>query len=479
MSHQDNQTKYQYDSDFQQEILQFTVTDLKYGHKAIPLFESHYFTLVEHIVLAEALKRYYAKKFIVPSAPVLKEEVRQMLRTKAWESQVDPKEKENIFKIIKRIYLRPVKDAEGIYESCKMYARYSAFKTTLEDINLEDFSSYEQYHKNVYKAVNTGTELTEDLGMFFLADARSRLIRRADSPPGHPTPWWQLNALMNNGGTSIGMVIVVMGEEKKFKTGWMLNTALGYLKRGKVYLYADFENGENSLGLRLDQAVSNTDRKGTLETKNNKKLLKLIRQYRRFGGELIVRRFNAGQTAADIEAYAKMVYETKGIKIQGLFCDYPDIMGAINGEKTEDKRISQVYLDLKNLANNLELEAVYCPSHITREAAKTNNKKKKSTDASKAQDKARHADMTLSIEQDDIEREVGIIRIEVVSQRDGPQDGRCYYYANLAKQKIKELNKAQVEEINDLRAEEGQVESREPKEDEEKIKKKQKKLSDV
>ena len=474
-----NHDKYNFDTDFQQEILQFVVTDIAYGYKAIPLFESHYFTLIEHMAISEALKKYYDKKFIVPSQAVLKDQIKRMLRTKAWEGNVDGKEYENILKILKKIYLRPVKDAETIYDNIKLFAQFSAFKSEMEAIDLNSFDQYQAYSARINKAVNLGTNLTEDKGMFFIKDAKSRIIRRADNPPGHPTPWRQINDLLNNKGTSVGNIITIMGEEKKFKTGFLINTALGYLRRGKVVLYADLENGENSLGLRLDQNVSNVDRQGLLQRENDKKLLKMIRRYARFGGELIVKRFPAGTSTVQLEQYIDNLYREHGLVVTDMFIDYPDIMGDTlgTGAAEETKKIGQVYLDLKNLGDKKKITSMWCPSHITRDSAKA-GKKRRTTDQAKSQDKSRHADMNLSIEQDDAEREAGIMRVELVSQRDGPQDGRAYFSASLAKQKIKELSKQQVEEIEALKASEDYGTS-EPKEDSEEVKKKKKKLRDL
>src|ERR1700759_2288417 len=109
--------KYQFDVDFQQEILQFTVTDLKSGHKALELFKSEYFTLIPHTLIAEALKKYYAKKYIVPSKAVLKEEIRQIFRRKEWQRVLMDSDKEQTFKAVDRIYRRPVKDALTIYDA--------------------------------------------------------------------------------------------------------------------------------------------------------------------------------------------------------------------------------------------------------------------------------------------------------------------------------------------------------------------------
>lgn len=477
---------YQFDTEFQQEILQFVATDLKSGIKAIPLFESDYFVLVEHSIIAEAFKRYYDKKFIVPSKAILKEELKAMLKTKRWQSLLLPGDKEKVNKVVNRIYAKPVRNAESVYELIKQYSQFVAFKNYLEDIDIQDFSKYPTHAPNIQKALTKGTSLTDSKGVFLIRDAKSRVTRRADSPPGFPTPFWQINRLLNNGGTSHGNVIVVMGEEKKFKTGFLLNVARGYLKKGKVILIADFENGEDALGTRADQSVVGTDRKSILSDKGTEeKLLKMLRRYGRFGGEVIIKRFPAGENTIAVGNYIKSVKDEFNLEVKIALIDYPDVMGDTKGHSDEVKRIGQVYLDLKNLGDEFELEAIYAPSHITREAAKETGKKRRSSDASKAQDKSRHADMTYSIEQSDEEREAGVMRLELVNQRDGPQDGRAYFFIDFEKQRLKECTKAQAEAFEALRRESSEAKDtpRTPRvsdEEREKNRKKNlKKVSDV
>lgn len=450
--------KFSFDTDFQQEILQFTVTDLKSGFKALELFEPEYFTLTEHAIIAEALRRYYKRKFIVPSQPVLKEELRQLFRLKQWQSLLLKDDKEKVFKIVRKIYIRPVKDADTIYSSCQAFAQMCSLKDILEKVDLNDVASYQRFGGDINKAINRGLNLKEDKGTFILRDAKARAIRRQDTPPGFPTPWWQLNELFNNGGTSDGNIIVILGPAKRFKTGVLLNTARGYLKRGNIVFYADMENGENSLATRIEQAIINKDRKTLLSGDVDKDLLKMIRKYLRFGGELIVKRFPAGSTTTHFKTYMNTTLKDEGLIPNVMICDYPDIMNDSNNSQDEVKRISQVYLDLKNLAEEQSLKCIWCPSHITREGDSRQGKKFKQNDIAKALDKIRHADMILGVNQNEDEKAAGIVRVEVVDQRDGLSDGRVWLFADLNKQRVKEFNKAQVQAREEMIREENNEE---------------------
>jgi hypothetical protein len=443
---------YSFGIDFQQEILQFTVTDLRYGFKAIDLFRTDYFTTIPHSIIAEALIRFYKKKFYVPSLPVIKEEIRQIFKLRQWANLITEPDKEKVFKILKKIYAKPVRNAETIYEACKKFAQYSAFKDELEKVDLDNFDQYTEYQSRIQKAINIGTDLKEDKGLFVLRDVKSRVIRRVDTPPGKPTPWRQLNKLFNNGGTAIGNVIVVMGEEKKFKTGMLLNTARGYLKRGEVILYADFENGEDALGNRIDQGLVGSTRSELLSQKFDKQLMKIARKYARFGGEIIIKRFPAGSTTAHIAAYSQKCRDEYGLNITVALIDYPDVMGSTDHQTDETKRISQVYLDIKNLSETEKWYAVWCPSHLQRKDKDNKRKKVSTADIAKAIDKVRHADVVLSAEQDADEREAGIMRMELIVQRDGPPEGRVYFWVDVEKQRLKEFTTTDVEEMERIKA---------------------------
>lgn len=444
------QNHYTFGEELQEEILQFAVTDIKNGFKAVELFESDYFSKLDHIIIAESLKRYYKERYSVPSAAVLEETIKDMLKQKQWKQYVKPADKANITKLIKKLYKKPVKNPEVIYELCKNFARFCSLKEVMENFNIHNFEDYKDLETKIHKATSVGIELNEDKGTFVLADAVSRVNRRRDAPPGHPTPFRQLNALLNSGGTGIGNVIVVLGPAKRFKTGLLLNAARGYLKRGEVVVVFDLENGEDALSMRVDQSILNVDRKGLLAgIETDKKLLKQLRMYKRFGGELVIKRLSAGSTTADMSKYLTWLYDTHGLVARHLIVDYPDVMNDSKSSKDETTRIGQVYIDLKNLASDFGIYSTWCPSHVNREGDKAQGKKFKATDLSKAIDKVRHADIILGVQQSEEEKEGNIIRLEIIDQRDGVGEGRIWLHGSLATQRIKELSVSQVKELEE------------------------------
>lgn len=437
-------TKFEFDIEFQMEILKFTVNDIRYGQKIIPLYRPSYFELIEHSVVATAVERYFKKTGRVPSKPVLIEEVKAVLKLREFRDNLSPQDKEASRKLITKLYRGGVKDPVGVYEKVKEFARFCATREVLEDVNLEDFQTYPEVLRSLTKAINTGVELEDNRGIFIIKDARSRISSRKISSVFFPTPFWQINRLLNNGGTATGNIIVVFAPAKRFKTGFLLNLARGYLRLRKRVLVADFENGEDSLATRVDQSIANTTRKELLSGNVDDYLMKTARKYARFGAELVIKRFKAGETAADIGSYIRILKDEHNIQITDLIVDYPDVMGDSRGTQDDTQRISWVYIDLKNLGQEFELNSIWAPSHVNRGGEKNQNSRFSAADSSKSIDKVRHADMLLGINQDDNERDNNVLRIELVDQRDGPNSGRAMFYLDADRQRLREFT---VEEV--------------------------------
>lgn len=58
---------------------------------------------------------------------------------------------------------------------------------------------------------------------------------------------------------------------------------------------------------------------------------------------------------------------SQGIDIRVLFVDYAAKLASIVGDKEDFDRISNVYIDLSNLAEDLNLDIIWTANHITRE----------------------------------------------------------------------------------------------------------------
>lgn len=457
MSKKLGKNKFEFGTDFQELILQYTLTDPN-GHKALALYEDTYFTLTHHSIIAYALKKYYKKNKRIPEEPYLREHLRVLyMQDNVLVNNILEEDRELISSTIKHLYAKPVSDSNEVITKCINFARYVKFKGELEKVDISQYDSYESAITNLKAANNIGIELENDYGTFLVKGMNDRAHKRDQMHEVNPTPFHQLNSLLNSGGLTQGSVIVILGREKRFKTGFLINTVRGYMRLQKIGIYIDLENGEASISTRTEQSLYNKEQKEISSGDYDNDLIKMFRKYKRLGSEIIIKRFPALSTTMDtVQKWVDKLWIDHGIKPHYAIIDYGLLLGAISGKQDDFGRISDSFLDIKNFAAHNKLEAVYTAAHTTREAAKREGTTYVSTDIAKCIDIPRHVDAIFGLQENEDEQDAGVMRLEIVEQRNGMRNGNCLFWVDIPKQRIKEFTKA---EIKEYRAQTGQNET--------------------
>lgn len=442
-----NEDKFEFGTEFQETLLQYTVSD-RNGYKALNLYKDQYFTLLEHQVIAKTLKLFYERKKQLPADKIiLREFLRQLYLTKDFQGALTASDKKLIHRVVTKIYSGPVKGGDDIFDEAVKFARYIDLKHTLEHINLTDYAQYENFATKIRKSITIGNEFKKERGTFLFGDLKRRQFNRQLTDGVSPTPFWQLNRLTNGGGYDKGSVIVIMGPEKRFKTGMLVNVSKAYLKRRKKVLYIDLENGQESLATRVEQSIMRKTKRDILSGKYDNEIQKKFRKFKRLGSEMDIKRMPAYSTTCNnIQNYVDEQYNEYGIRYDVILIDYVVLLGSISGKKDDVDRISDAYVDLKNLVAFNKFETCWTAHHITREGKKRTATCYHSNDAAKCIDVTRHVDAIIGINQNDGEREAGIVRLEIVEQRDGVRDGRAYFWLDIPTQSAIEFNKHEVDD---------------------------------
>jgi len=445
-----NKQKFSFGTEFQEAILHYIIYD-KNGFKALDLCEDYYFTLIAHHVIAHALKIFYKKKKRIPSKPVLKEVLRDSYNTKKLGEMVLEEDKQEVDRIIERLYNNPLRDADEILENVVKFARYVNVKSDLEDMDPLDYNNYNTFASKIQTSINIGNNFDEDDGTFLVKDFGIRRYNREEDGK-FPTPYWQINNWLTGGGLSPASLVVIASEAKRFKTGFFINLARGYMRMKKKVVIFDFENGEKAFTTRAEQSMMRATQPDLLSGVLDDRLAKVLRKYKRLGAEIVIKRFPAYKTTSnDLQAWMDMIYLKYGIKFDQAIVDYADLMGATSGRTDDDKRISDVYVDLKNLAadprNNLE--TIWTASHVTREGAEKRRKTKYvANDLSKAIDKIRHCDLAIGLQETDEEVEAGVMRAEVMDGRETIRNAHALFWIDIALQNLREFTKAELNEYH-------------------------------
>ncbi len=446
-----SEEKFQFDQDFQENLLHYTTSD-KNGHRALQLYEDTYFGLIEHQIIAKALKNYFKRKKKIPqSKAVLREQLRQMYMTKDFITALTAEDKNRITKIVNKMYKGNVKDGDDILDATVKFAQYIKLKDTVEQVNLTDFGKYDIFADRVRKAITIGNEFKEQKGILLVKGIKDRQYQRKMNEDIIPTPFHQVNRLTNGGGFTKGTVIVLIGPEKEFKTGFLINVARKYLGSRKRVLYIDLENGQKALSLRLEQSIMRKTKLEIMSGEFDDKVLKQFRKYARLKAEVDIKRFPAyTTTCTNIQAYIDDQYREEGIRYTDIVIDYGALLGAISGNKDDTARISDAYIDIKNLTEYNQFDTCWTANHIVRTADIRFATQFRSSDTAKCIDIVRHVDVAFGYNRNDMDIQAGNARLEIIDQRDGVSKGAAVFKVDYPKQRADEMTRQEIKDYWDL-----------------------------
>lgn len=437
-----NKIKFSFTTEFQLEILRFLVQD-KDGGLVVKRVKPSYLVLIEHSIIAEGLVKFFKKNNKVPSKNILKQEIKELLEGKNYVDLVTQEDVPNINKIIDDLYNTPLQDSEYIRDRIYQFSTYVEMKNLNESFDLENFDQYEEYSKKFDRILQNSKPKAEDEPLYLIKDLAQRQFKRKVDPDVIPSPYKQLNDLTNAGGFPSGSVLVLLDKPKAKKTFFLVNLAKGYLRMKKSVLYIDTENGKNQIMDRIIQSSINVSKKDLYTGDFDKKEASHIRKLSRFGVELVIERVPAMITDCNYIRDLIDKLRSQGINIQVVIIDYAAKLASIARDKDDFDRISNVYVDIQNLADEENLDCIWTANHITREGAKHRETRYEENDISGAISIVRNAQGIYGLNATPQEEAEGIQRLEIVVQRDGLPFGRAVFKVDVEHQRAVELTKEQ------------------------------------
>lgn len=440
--------KFPYTLDFQWDLVKYICQE-KNGESILKLVKDEFFEDTDHAVIIKALHKFYKKYQRVPGAVILKEYLVDILNSKDFINLLDDKERNTILKLSAKAYTEELKDTDIIKEKAIKFYNYSQLKPIVENVDLTDYYNYDQFSEKISKAIKDPDEEEKIKSSFLIQDITSRQLHRQDTPHILPTPFRQINALTNAGGYSKGSIIVILDKPKKSKTATMINLARGYMRMRKKILYVDMENGKDEILVRLEQSIANKTKSEVLSGEFDKVIQKQLRKYRRLGSELVAERFIANVTTCNhLRVFLHMLKAEYNFVPEILLIDYAAKMAAESGAKDDNQRISDVFIELSNLAVEFDIEHIWTPHHINREGEKREQYRYEGTDIAKCIDIVRHAQAIWGLNRTPDEENQGVMRMEIVEQRDGKPKGRALFQFSQEKQRFEEFTTSQRREYD-------------------------------
>jgi len=437
---------------FQEAILRFALNNSD-GYKVLEFVRNQNFALLEHATTMYTVEKAHKKWGRIPAYHIMVELLEETFKERDFANSLGDEDRDVIRELLRELYKAPAKDGDILLEEVAKFGSFVELKDTLERVDLTDYESYGNFSTSVQKAIDIADVNEEKGGIFLIKDIRSRQMRRQEKSSVIPTPWRQVNNLTSAGGYGYGDIIVIMDRPKNLKTFALIQWARGYMRMKKKVLVFDLENGEDNLSMRLEQSVAKVDKKTLLKGGDtDKKVQKVLRRYKRMGGEVYIRRLPAYSTTQHMQTVIDEIYREWGMKFDVLIVDYIALMNSLGRKRDSDETtvIGQAYVDIANLALKNKFEHVVTAMHVVRSAYVRSETCYIENDVAKAIDIIRHAHAIYGLNRTVEEIEAGIVRMEVVAQRDGIPNGRAYFNADASIQRWEELTKAQIREVEEL-----------------------------
>lgn len=444
-----SKTKFTFSPEFQLEILRYIIKD-KEGGLILKRIKPNYLVLIEHSIICEGIIKYYKKQNKIPSENVLKEVIKELLEGKQYADLVTKDDIPNIDKVISNLYHLPLSDADYIKEKIYQFSTYVEMKNLNDSFDLDNFEQYEEYSRKIEKILQKSKPKKEDEPAYMIRDIVERQFKRQSEPSVIPCPFRQMNALTNAGGYPEHSVNVILDKPKAKKTFFMVNLARGYLRMGKSVYYVDTENGKDQILDRFIQSSINKTKKELYSGEYDKLESKHLRKLARFGVELVVERVPAMITDCNHIRDKIVKFRNQGIDIKVLFVDYAGKLASIARDKEDFDRISNVYIDLQNLAEELNLEIVWTAHHITREGKKHRATRYDENDISGSIAIIRNAQTIFGLNSTAQEEQDDILRAELVVQRDGLPSGRALFKCDVERQRCTEFTGEQRKQYDEV-----------------------------
>lgn len=438
-----NKEQFSFSTDFQLEVLRFIIKD-KDGITALSRIKPGYLTLIEHSVIADALLSFSKKHNRIPGQPILKESINNLLESKNYVDLVTKEDVSSIISLVDNLYNKPLKDGDIIKDKIYKFAAYVEVKNLTESFDLTSFDQYGEYADKISQIIQKSKPEEKDAPLMMVRDTVKRQFDRQANPSVVPTPFRQINDLTNGGGYPKGSIVVLLDKAKARKSFTLINIARAYLSRQRNVLYIDVENGDLQIMERMVQSTLKKTKKEMMSGEYDTLEKKHLRKYKRLGSEFVVKWLPAMvANANDIADVIRDLRLTHGININVLVIDFAGKLASLRKDGDDFERISNVYIDLQNMAIAEDIDCIYTAQHITREGSKHKETKYEENDISGAISIIRNAQAIWGLNSTAEEEENNILRMEAVVQRDGPSFGRALFNMNPDTQRMDEFSKTQ------------------------------------
>jgi replicative DNA helicase len=315
---------------------------------------------------------------------------------------------------LKEAYKHSDDELQYVEEEFTAFCKNQQLKAALlNSVDLLNSGEYDSIRYLIDSALKAGTD--RNIGHEYNKDIETRY--REDYRPTIPTPWPDINNLMQ-GGFGPGDLGIVFGNPGGGKSWLMVAMAAHAVRMGYNVVYYTLELGEDYVGKRFDCYLTGVDIEHIGE--HRKRVDEMVEN---LTGNLIIKEYPPKMASVStLRAHLQKCVDSE-VKPDLVIIDYIDYLKAASNKFAERKdEIDDVYVACKGLAKELKIPII-SPSQVNRMGAKDDVIE--GDKAAGSYDKIMVSDFCMSLSRKKEDKLNGTGRIHIMKNRYG-MDGMTF-----------------------------------------------------
>ncbi|MBO6511841.1 MAG: AAA family ATPase [Roseibium sp.] len=405
---------YEFDAEFQQKIGALVLRDTAFLKKTNGLIDPRYFENEAVGAVVGSVLDYFETHKKAPSTAVVSQVIKDAIAKKRIRKDLIP----DVKAVIADLFKADLSDGSFVADQVAEFAKHQALThAIMESVNHLDKGDYSKIESLIKAASQVGVDEATNHYDFWeqveaRTDVRKSIAAGTAKLDGITTGCEELDKRLYHHGWGRKELSLLMGAAKAGKSMGLGHFAACANLAGYHVLYVTLENSQEVTADRLDANISNIS-VGVLKDKPIAVKDELVKAQKK-AGRFEILEYASGCLKPSALRRAIDGFRANGKLFDLIVVDYADIMAPehYTGDLREDMR--QIYLALRAIAHE-ENAAVLTATQTNREGAKS--AVAKATDVAEDFNKIRTADIVLSINSTEQERQSGEARIFFAAAR--------------------------------------------------------------
>ncbi|AZF89214.1 DNA helicase [Bacillus phage vB_BthM-Goe5] len=376
------------------------------------------------IELAQVLRLFYQTN----SASITEAALTTLVEAKLDRQKADAEKQQEYFDTISELYdIRDSSDDEVIDEALskhiKRYMRIELLKKAAMKLDDEVFQDKLADELRYILSLDITGGNDKIINVIDDKEYKRRLLETVQSNT-IPTGFKELDRL-NGGGLAKGELGLVSALSGSGKTLFLTNLATSYVKQGYNVLFIALEELENRMVLRFEQAMLSQSRadiitNGVLNEDAFERRQRFYEKYRDNFGNLFFARYSPRTvTPFTIEQLISDVLLRKGVQLDIVIIDYPELLRNPNATGNEAEDGGRLFEEVRRIAQDYNV-LMWTASQLNRSAYNAVTRTSEHMEGSIRKKNA--TELVLVVNQTPEEYEAGFVRLYADKVRN-PPDG--------------------------------------------------------